>query len=171
LTPGTVLDATAVRVARVHADRNVLAPLFVVERAGAITGNVIVRSMRAGSLIGRADVRSTADGAARRVMSFPLARSHAVDGHLGTGDRVDVIAVDHDSGHARYVLTGAEVAAVEAHVSGPLAGATDDVTITVVVNSVTAPRLAAAIDRDAVTLVRATGAGDASVDVDRARVP
>ena len=61
-------------------------------------------------------------------MSFPIARSRAVGGKLATGDRVDVLAVDHDSGRAGYVVTNAEIVAVEGRSGGALSGASDDVT-------------------------------------------
>ena len=78
-------------------------------------------------------------------MSFPLPRAQAVGGKLANGDRVDVVAVEHDTGRAGYVLTDAEVIAVDAHGGGPLAGASDDVTVTLVVDPESAPRLAAAL--------------------------
>ena len=95
---------------------------------------------------------------ATRIMSFPLARARAVGGKLTTGDRVDVLAVDHDSGHAGYVVTDAEVVAVDGRSGGALSGASDDVTITLVVDQATAPELAVAIDAGTVMLVRSTGA-------------
>ena len=79
-------------------------------------------------------------------------------GKLTTGDRVDVLAVDHDSGRAGYVVTDAEVVAVDGRNGGALSGASDDVTITLVVEPTTAPQLAAAVDAGTVMLVRTTGA-------------
>ena len=75
-----------------------------------------------------------------------MARARAVGGRLSSGDRVDVLAVDHDSGQAGYVLTDAEVVAVESESWGALSGASDDVTITLVVDPTSAPQLAAAVD-------------------------
>ncbi len=69
-----------------------------------------------------------------------------------------MLAVDHDSGRAGYVLSGAEVVGVEGRSGGALSGASDDVTITLVVDPATAPELASAIDAGTVMLVRATGA-------------
>ena len=55
-------------------------------------------------------------------------------------------------------MTDAEVVAVEGRSGGALSGASDDVTITLVVEPATAPVLASAIDAGTVILVRSTGA-------------
>jgi Flp pilus assembly protein CpaB len=91
-------------------------------------------------------------------MSFSIARARAVGGKLTAGDRVDVLAVEHDSGRAGYVVLDAEVVAAEGRSGGALSGASDDITITLVVDPATAPELASAIDAGTVTLVRSTGA-------------
>jgi Flp pilus assembly protein CpaB len=118
----------------------------------------VTTTIRAGALVTQGDVRDVGAQAARRVMSFPLPRARAVGGKLVAGDRVDVIAVERNTARSGYVLTDAEVVAVDTHESGPLAGGSDDVTVTLAVGSTTAPRLAAALDAGTVTLVRSTGA-------------
>jgi Flp pilus assembly protein CpaB len=158
LAPGTVVTDASFRVARVHVDGSVLATLFGAEQGPAMRGRVVTTLVRSGELIARSAVSALDAKTSTRVMSFSIARARAVDGKLSTGDRVDVLAVEHDSGRAGYVLTGAEVVAVESRGGGALSGVSDDVTITLVVDPATAPQLASAIDAGTVMLVRSTGA-------------
>jgi pilus assembly protein CpaB len=158
LAPGTVVTDASFRVARVHVDGSVLATLFGAEQAPAMRGRVVTTLVHAGELIAHGAVSTLDAKTSTRVMSFSIARSRAVDGKLATGDRVDVLAVDHDSGRAGYVLNAAEVVAVESRSGGALSGASDDVTITLVVDPATAPQLASAVDAGTVMLVRSTGA-------------
>jgi pilus assembly protein CpaB len=158
LAPGSVIGDASVQVARVHADDSVLATLVEAQQLPALRGRVVTSTLHQGELVARDSVSTVDAHASTRVMSFPIARARAVGGKLSTGDRVDVLAVDHDSGQAGYVLTDAEVVAVEGRSSGALSGASDDVTITLVVDPATAPVLASAIDAGTVMLVRSTGA-------------
>jgi Flp pilus assembly protein CpaB len=158
LAPGTVISDASVHVARVHVDVSVLATLFRAEQLGALRGRVVTTIVHEGELVARGAVSTLDAHASKRVMSFPIARARAVGGKLSTGDRVDVLAVDHDSGRAGYVVTDAEVVAVDGRNGGALSGASDDVTITLVVEPATAPVLASAIDGGKVILVRSTGA-------------
>jgi Flp pilus assembly protein CpaB len=158
LAPGSVIGDASVRVAHVHADAAVLATLIDAEQLAAVRGRVVTSTLRQGELVARDSVSSVDARAATRVMSFAIARARAVGGKLATGDRVDVLAVDHDSGRAGYVVTDAEIVAVDARNGGALSGASDDVTISLVVDPTTAPALASAIDAGTVMLVRATGA-------------
>jgi hypothetical protein len=158
LASGTVLRDGDVRVAPARVGGDTLATLFRGSDVASVRGQVVTATIHAGALVPRGAVRPVDAAAAVRVMSFVLPRARAVDGKLATGDRVDVIAVEHDTGRAGYVLTDAEVTAVDSHDGGPLAGASEDVTVSLVVDPETAPRLATALDAQTVTLVRATGA-------------
>jgi len=158
LVPGAVVTDADVRVARVHADAWVFATLFAGDDMTAVRGHVVASGIRSGQLLTRDVVRAVDAGAAARVMSFPLPRARAVGGKLASGDRVDVIAVEHDSWRAGYVLTDAAVVGVDMHDTGPLGGGSDDVTVSLIVDPEGAARLAAALDAGTVTLVRATGA-------------
>lgn len=158
LVPGTIIGDGDVRVTNVHTDASVLATLFGASDLERLRGQVVTSTVHSGALVARGDVRDVGAQAATRVMSFPLARSRAVGGKLASGDRVDVIAVERSTGRSGYVLTDAEVIAVDAHGSGPLAGGSDDVTLSLAIDPENAPRLAAALDAGTVTLVRATGA-------------
>jgi pilus assembly protein CpaB len=158
LAPGTVISDASVHVARIHADASVLATLFDADQLGALRGRVVTATVQQGELVARGAVSALDAHTSSRVMSFPIARARAVGGKLSTGDRVDILAVDHDSGRAGYVLTNAEVVAVDGRSGGALSGASDDVTITLVVDPASAPELASAIDAGTVMLVRSTGA-------------
>jgi Flp pilus assembly protein CpaB len=158
LAPGTVLDDASFRVAHVHAENAILSTLYPSDELGALRGHVVTSVVHEGELVAHTAVGERDGKSSARTMSFPIPRSRAVAGKLATGDRVDVLAVDHDSGRADYVLTGAEVVAAESRSSGALSGASDDITVTLVVDPATAPALAAALDGGTVMLVRSTGA-------------
>jgi Flp pilus assembly protein CpaB len=158
LSSGTLIGEHDVRVARVHVDGDVLATLVGGADVGSLRGHVVTRTIREGAFVGRSDIRELEAHAATRVMSFPLPRARAVGGKLTGGDRVDVVAVERNTARSGYVLADAEVIAVESRGGGPLAGASDEVTVSLVVDGGGAPRLAAALDAGTVTLVRATGA-------------
>jgi Flp pilus assembly protein CpaB len=165
LVPGTVIEAGSVRTARIDADDAVLSSLYAPDDLDALEGRVATASIAKGSLVTRDAVQSLDAGAAVRSMSFPIPRAHALGGAVDTGDRVDILAVGPDGADAGYVMTDVEVLAVDGGRGGPL-GTTDDVTMTIAVESEGAVRLAAALERGTVTLVRSTGAApnDASID-------
>ncbi len=157
LAPGTVIDAGSVRVARVHADGAILATLLDARSPSAVTGRVTVAHVAAGSLLTKDAIRAAGAGAAPRAMSFPIPLSRAVGGALDVGDRVDVLAVQHNSGRGGYVATDVPVLAFTTHSGGPLHAA-DDASITIAVDPAAAQRVAAALETGSITLVRATGA-------------
>jgi len=158
LAPGSVLDDASFRVARVHADAAILGTLYAADQVRALRGHVVTSVVREGELVAQTAVAERDGKSSARTMSFPIPRSRAVAGRLETGDRVDVLAVDRDSGRAEYVVSDAEVVSVESRSSGALSGASDDITVTLVVDPETAPALAGAVDRETVMLVRSTGA-------------
>jgi Flp pilus assembly protein CpaB len=158
LASGSVITDSSVKVVRVHADAAVLGTLFGAEQLPALRGRVVTAVVHEGEFLARGAVSAPDAMASTRVMSFSIARSRAVAGKLSTGDRVDVLAVDHDSGRAGYVMTDTEVVAVESRSGGALSGASDDVTVTLAVDPTSAVALASAIDAGTVMLVRSTGA-------------
>ena len=157
VVPGTVIAADSVRTARIDADRAVMASLYGPEDLDALEGRVATASIAKGSLVTRDAVQSSDAGAAVRSMSFPIPRAHALGGALTSGDRVDILAVGQDGSDAGYVMAGVEVLAVDGGRGGPL-GTPEDVTLTIAVEADGALRLAAALERGTVTLVRSTGA-------------
>jgi Flp pilus assembly protein CpaB len=158
LVPGATLQPSDLRVTQIHADHRALAELFGGAARSALRGQVVTALVPAGALLTRGNVRDPQANAAARVMSFAVPRARAVDGHLAGGDHVDIVAVDHDSARASYVMKDAEVVAVDVSGGGPLSGGSDDITISLAVAGDDAPRLAAALEASVVTLVRATGA-------------
>jgi Flp pilus assembly protein CpaB len=151
---GTTIADTDLRLAHVRASGAVLADVFAARDRAQVRGRVFATTMHAGALLTRATVRPVDVQTTTRVMSFPLPRAYAVGGKIGSGDRVDVVAVTRDDKRASYVLTDAEVVGVDTKGSGPLAGSSDDVTVSLVVDEQSAPRLAAALEAGPVTLVR-----------------
>ena len=160
LAPGTVIGDHSVRVAHIHADDTVLSSLVDGKNLDRVRGQIANAPLRKGSLLSREAVRPASSGAATRVMSFPLPRARAVGGKLTSGDRVDVLSVEHDTGRSGYVATGVTVVGVDGRGSGPL-GTSNDVTVSVAVDRGSAGHIARALEVSAVTLVRATGAAPA----------
>jgi Flp pilus assembly protein CpaB len=162
LVPGAVIDAQSVRVERIDASRSVLASTYAPDDLDALEGRVATAAIEKGTLVTRGAVRPREAGAASRSMSFPLAKARAMGGALDTGDRVDVLTVQHDGSQAGYVMTDVEVLDIDGASGGPL-GAPDELTVTLAVDADAAVRLAAALEGGTVTLVRSTGAApDAS---------
>jgi Flp pilus assembly protein CpaB len=157
LVPGTVIDRDAVRVEQISADRTVLASAFTAAQLDDLEGRVVSATISKGALLSRDSVQPSAAAGATRSMSFPLPKARALGGALDVGDRVDVVAVQHDGVGAGYVMTDVEVLAVDGARGGPL-GTSDDVTVTLAVDADSAVRLAAALEGGTVTLVRSTGA-------------
>jgi Flp pilus assembly protein CpaB len=157
IAPGTVIEASVLRTAHIHADAATLATLFGAHDLDAVRGHVAIEAIPAGALVTRGAVRAAGAGEAPRAMSFPIPRSRAVGGALDVGDRVDVLAVQRTSGRSGYVATNVQVLAFSSGEAGPLQGS-DDASVTVAVDSAAAARIASALETGSVTLVRATGA-------------
>ena len=113
--------------------------------------------MHAGSLLTQGDVQAAAAGTAPRAMSFPIPVARAVDGELRSGDRVDVLAVQHNTGRSSYVATDAQVSGFRrtARVRSKIR---QDASVTLAVDPGEAARIASALETGSVTLVRSTGA-------------
>jgi Flp pilus assembly protein CpaB len=158
LAPGAVVHATDLRAVRVDADAAALATLVRADASSTLVGRVVTDRVAAGHFLAVSDVQRAGATDARRSMSFPIDRSHALDGALVAGDRVDVVAVDTHTDAAGYVATNAEVL----HVGGggghgPLT-ANDSMTVTLAVDPTVALDIAGALHGHDLTLVRATGA-------------
>jgi Flp pilus assembly protein CpaB len=161
LVPGTVIDHDAVRVDHVSASHTLLSSAFAPHQLDELEGRVVSATISRGALLSRDSVEPRADAGATRSMSFPLPKARAMGGALDTGDHVDVVAVQHDGFGAGYVMTDVDVLAVDGARGGPL-GTSDDLTVTLAVDSDSAVRLAAALEGGTVTLVRSTGAAAAT---------
>jgi Flp pilus assembly protein CpaB len=163
LVPGTVLDDRAVRLARLDASAEVLGSLVPADAVDDVTGQVVTAAVAEGALLTSDVLAPESSGAAGRAMSIPLPRARALGGALDVGDRVDVLAVAQGGSDAAYVMTDAEVLAVEGDRSGPL-GDADELTITLAVDAERALALATALEAGPVTLVRSTGAPPLAAD-------
>jgi Flp pilus assembly protein CpaB len=159
IVPGTVIDGRSFRASDIHADSGVLATLFDASSVDDLRGQIAVARIPSGSLLTHDDIRAVAAGEAPRAMSFPIPVTRAVGGALVAGDRVDVLSVQHNTGRAKFVATGATVLAFSNHGGGALQGS-DDASITLGVEPEVAARIASALETGSVTLVRATGAAE-----------
>jgi Flp pilus assembly protein CpaB len=158
LAPGTVVTAGDLRAVGVNADTAAMATLVRSDAEGALVGHVVTDRVAAGHFLSASDVQRAGATGARRSMSFPIDRAHALDGALVAGDRVDVIAADTHTNAAGYVATNAEVLHVGgAGGHGPLT-ATDSMTVTLAVDPAVALDIASALHGHDLTLVRTTGA-------------
>jgi Flp pilus assembly protein CpaB len=162
LAPGSVIDTSSVRVARVHADADVLASLIPGSELEDVQGQVATGAAREGSMLSRDLLQPLDAGRAGRLMSFPITRARAVAGQLSSGDAVDVLAVERDTGRSGYVVTSVPVVSVSGSSSGPL-DTDGDFIVTVSIEPAAATRLAAALEVATVTLVRSTGAAPLSL--------
>ena len=154
---GTTVEATALRTVDVHVPDDVRGRLIDPAALDRFRGWIATRTLQPGELLSRGDLRPPAAPSALRAMSIPVEAAHAVGGALAAGDRLDVIAVD-EGGQARYVVTGAEVLAVNRPDSGVIGAAASSSSLTVAVDAKQALRLAAAIRGGRFELVRSTGA-------------
>jgi Flp pilus assembly protein CpaB len=163
LAAGQVVTRESFAIARLRAEPGVLASLLRPADLDALSNAVTTAAVREGALVARDAVTDVRKRPAARTMSFALPRSRAVDGALESGDRVDVVAAARDRVQAGYVATDVAVVAASAAGSGPLQ---DDgtVTMTLAVDSGEAVRIAAALERSTVTLIRATGATPARIE-------
>ncbi|MBW3642280.1 MAG: Flp pilus assembly protein CpaB [Actinobacteria bacterium] len=150
---GEVVGIADVRFTEISASTGLLAELVPRREMAALNGSIAARTIVAGSPLLRDDFVDPASGGRQRAMSLPVDREHAVGGALRPGDRVDVI----DGAEASYVITNAEVLAVPKPLTDTLRG-TGRYAITIAVDAQGALRLAAAITRGKVEVVRSTGA-------------
>jgi len=154
---GTTVDRAALRLVDVHVPDDVRGRLVAPATLGRLRGWVATRTIEPGELLSRGDLRPPAAPSALRAMSIPVEAAHAVGGVLAAGDRVDVIQVD-EGGQARYVVSGAQVLAVNRPDSGVIGAAASSSSITVAVDARQALKLAAAIRGQRFEVVRSTGA-------------
>jgi Flp pilus assembly protein CpaB len=158
LAPGTRVGPGVFRATRVHVDPGPLANLVTPAALAGLRGRVVRAPMRTGDLLERSDLAAPATGAAARSVSFPVDASLAVDGDLGSGDRIDLLATSDDGARSGYVLAGVDVVALHSSSSGPLRAGDGQITITVSVDAAGAQRLASALHGAHLLVVRATGA-------------
>ena len=158
---GTALQRSDIRYATLgDADEQLLQTFLTPDEIVAVIdeGWIATRSIAPGVALTADDFRLEAMASNYRAMSLPVASSHAVNGAIVAGDRVDIIAVDR--GIAAYVAVDVEVISVSAATSSTRSG----FALTVAVDDATSLRLAAAINSAAIEVVRSTGATTADAD-------
>ncbi len=155
LASGARLGAGDVRFEAVRAERALLDAL-VPDNGGTVSGSVLDGPVRAGDPILRADLRTRAAPQGRRAMSIPIAPTHAVNGRLDVGDRVDVVAAGDRE--VAIIVADAEVLDIDDPASGALGSTDDTLGVTLAVDARQSQLLAAAIATDEVFLARVTGA-------------
>jgi Flp pilus assembly protein CpaB len=149
---GTRIGPEHLAVSEVAADGDLVGRFIPEADQATLVGQVATRTIAAGDPLLAGDLVS---GSETRAMSIPVTVDVAVGGTLVPGDLVDVIAVDDDG--ATYLAEGLAVLAVPA--DDGLGGL--DFAPTVAVDADTALRIAEALDKGSIHLVRSTGTGDA----------
>lgn len=163
LLAGQPVAASAFRTTGVRVDDALRSTLLEPDALAGLDGWVAVTAVQPGELVRASDLRAPAAPGAQRAMSIPVDPAHAAGGALAPGDRVDVIEVVE--GVASYVLTDAAVLATSGGPTGSGGlGALGSFTLTVAVDDGSALALAAAMDGDALEVVRSTGASPAVRD-------
>lgn len=152
---GSAATADAFHLVEIQGDADVLSTLVPAEGVAALDGLIAARSISAGELISTSDFVSAAAPSEQRAMSIPVDRVHATGGMISDSDVVDVIVVT--DGLAEYIVIAAPVLDVASSSSSGI-GASGQYYVTVAVDSLTALRIAAAIDGGSIEIVRSTGA-------------
>ena len=158
LAPGVTVDAADVALVPIRLPTEVAATVF--DNRDDVVGNLIVGAVHPGELLTRSDVTSPRFAQAAQggyAISVELDRSRALNGLLGPGERVEVVATHHsESMEAAVVASDARVLDVDDRSDAQHLAAT--VTITLQVRDLSvATDVAAAADAGAVTLIRAWG--------------
>ena len=128
LDRGSAATADAFHLVEIQGDTDVLSTLVPAEGVAALDGLIAARSISAGELISTSDFVSAAAPSEQRAMSIPVDRVHATGGMIS------------DSSSSSGI------------------GASGQYYVTVAVDSLTALRIAAAIDGGSIEIVRSTGA-------------
>ena len=158
LRAGETLDPGALRYVDANASADLLNALLRPADVANLKGNVLTHPVSAGSPITRDDLEPAVAPAQQRAMSVPVPPERAAGGDVAKGDRVDVIDAGGNGVEPSYVLTDAEVLGVSLRGDGRL-GSSQDTYITVAVpDGAAALRLASAIERNKIQVLRATGA-------------
>lgn len=126
---------------------------------GALIGAVVVGPVRAGELVEAGDVSFGSHTPGNRQLSFSVPLSHAVDGTLQPGDRVDILATygTGTDSSTRLVAAGAEVVSATEPSSVTSNGEPAVVVTLSVPSAAEAVALAQAANAAQVTLVLSTG--------------
>lgn len=161
IEPGEPITGNALREAKVDAEGEQLSRMVAFDDRGDIEGWIATAPMEPGDVVIKSSLRKPAASDGRRAMSIPVDRSHAVDGDLRSGDRIDVI--DANVTPAAYIAQGIEVLSVNNSGGSSLGGGSGDFSITVAIDAQTAIALSNTIKGSKFDIVRSTGAAPAPV--------
>ena len=158
LAPGVIVDAADVALVPIRLPTEVSATVF--DNRDDVVGSLIVGTVHPGELLARSDVTSPRFAQAAQggyAVSVELDRPRALNGLLGAGERVDVVATHHaEPMSATVVASDARVLDVDDRSDAAHHAATVTVTLQVPDLSV-ATDVAAAADAGAITLIRTWG--------------
>lgn len=112
--------------------------------------------LESGDVVPRSLLREPAQGNQQRSMSIPIDKTHAVNGNLRAGDRIDVINADAPEDEA-YTARNVEVLSVDNGDSGGLA-AQASFSVNVAVSEDQAVKISKTIRGGKFDLIRSTGA-------------
>jgi Flp pilus assembly protein CpaB len=152
---GSIATSDVFHLVEIQGDTEVLSSLVPADGVDALDGLIAARSITAGELISTSDFVSAAAPSEKRAMSIPVDRVHAAGGMISDADVVDVIVVA--DGVAEYIVIAAPVLDVASSSSSGI-GASGQYYVTIAVESLTALRIAGAIDGGSIEIVRSTGA-------------
>ena len=157
LPAGSTFDPTSVRLVPIESSFEGLPSLVDGGEVSQFEGWILQRSIPEGAVIGDGDLVAPTQGDGLRSMSLPVGAEHAAGGSLVPGDRVDVISVSE--GTARFVAVDLEIISVANQASGSI-GNSGDYHLVVSVEADDALRLAEALERGSIEIVRSTGASE-----------
>lgn len=158
LAPGAVIEVADVALVPIRLPAEVSATVF--DNSDDVVGSLVLGTVDPGELLARSDVASsryahpTQGGYA---VSVELDRPRALNGLVGPGERVDVVATHHSGSIGGMVVASdARVLDVDDRSQEGHPAATVTVTLQVP-DLVVATELAAAADSGAITLIRTWG--------------
>ncbi|WP_419945829.1 RcpC/CpaB family pilus assembly protein [Candidatus Poriferisodalis sp.] len=158
LVPGVIVEAADIALVPIRLPAEVAATVF--DRHDAVVGTLVASHVHPGELLAHSDVTSPGDAQgiqAGYAVAVELDRPRALNGLVGPGDRVDVVATGHtEASGATVVARDAGVLDVDDRSEERHPAATVTVTLQVPDLAV-ATALAAAADADAITLIRTWG--------------
>ncbi len=155
VTPGTQLGPSDLSVSAMDLPPELRSRAF--QRVTEVAGNTLVAPLAAGELVQASALVASRPGAAARVMSFPVERSHL--GPVKPGERVDVLATFGTGADAFTTIVLSQAQIVEVDRSKSALGDDGSVVLTVGVDDpADAVALAHAVQLAKLTVVSATGA-------------
>lgn len=167
LRAGSVVSTESFRLVETKVADELAAGLLHADDLAQVEGWVAAKTVSAGELVSRGDLRPPSAPRELRAMSLPIERERAAGGDLSRGDRVDVIAVV--DGRALYVAADLEVLAVASSRGDGALQAPGRFFVTVAVDEDAALALARALEVGAVSVLRSTGSLPATVDLEALR--